>query len=89
MLTISADGDQDGSGIIWASHPLNRNANQAVVAGMVRAIDAGNLTRELWNSTITAADDLGLLAKFTPPTVANGKVFLATFSGRVCVYGRK
>lgn len=89
MLTISADGDRDGSGIIWASHPVNRNANQGVVAGMVRAIDAGNLKRELWNSTNTAADDLGLLAKFTPPTVANGKVFLATFSGKVCVYGRK
>jgi hypothetical protein len=89
MLTLTANGDQDGTGIIWASHPINLNANQAVVPGMVRAIDAGNLRHELWNSTMRAADDIGLLAKFTPPTVANGKVYIATFSNKVCVFGLK
>jgi hypothetical protein len=89
MLTLTANGDQDGTGIIWASHPINLNANQAVVPGMVRAIDAGNLRHELWNSTMRAADDIGLLAKFTSPTVANGKVYIATFSNKVCVFGLK
>ena len=56
---------------------------------MLRAIDAGNLSRELWNSTLHPNDNLGLLAKFTPPTVANGKVYMATFSNKVCVFGLK
>jgi hypothetical protein len=32
-------------------------------------------------------NDVGNYAKFTPPTVANGKVYVATFSNRVAVYG--
>ena len=88
MLTLTAHGDQDGTGIVWASHPVEGNdANQAVVPGMVRAIDAGNLRRELWNSNMRAHDEVGLLAKFTPPTVVNGKAYLATFSNKICVYG--
>jgi hypothetical protein len=87
ILSISAQGDQDGTGIIWASHPIHDNANQAVVDGMLQAIDAGNLKRVLWNSTSNPADAVGKLAKFTPPTVANGRVYMATFSGKVCVYG--
>ncbi|MBV9011828.1 MAG: hypothetical protein JO272_07210 [Pseudonocardiales bacterium] len=89
MLTVSANGDQDDSGIIWASHPISENANQAVVPGMVRAIDASNLRHELWSSTMRVTDDIGMLAKFTPPTVANGKVYVATFSNKICVFGRK
>jgi hypothetical protein len=27
------------------------------------------------------------VAKFCPPTIANGKVYMATFSGYVAVYG--
>lgn len=87
MLSVTANGDQDGTGIVWASHPTTLNANQAVVPGMVRAIDASDLTRELWNSTMKARDDVGFMAKFAPPTVVNGKVYMATFSNKVCVYG--
>ena len=32
-------------------------------------------------------DSLGTLAKFVAPTIANGKVYMATFSGRLNVYG--
>ena len=34
-----------------------------------------------------AQDHLGNFAKFTPVTVANGKVYAATFSNRLAVYG--
>ena len=34
-----------------------------------------------------ARDTLGLFAKFCPPVIANGKVYLATFSNRVNIYG--
>jgi hypothetical protein len=34
-----------------------------------------------------SSDNLGLLAKFCEPTVANGKVYMATFSGQLNIYG--
>jgi hypothetical protein len=87
ILTLSANGDQDG--IIWASHPTDKDANQATVAGTLRAFNADNLQEELWNSDHdpTGADAVGNLAKFCPPVVANGKVYMATFSNSLVAYG--
>jgi PKD repeat protein len=56
--------------------------------GILHAYDAQNVTNELWNSEqLSARDSVGSFAKFVPPTVANGKVYLATFSSRLNVYG--
>ncbi len=56
--------------------------------GIVRAYDASDLSRELWNSKQKPArDDIGNFAKFCPPTVANGKVYMASFSDYLAVYG--
>ena len=33
------------------------------------------------------ADQIGTFGKFVPPTVVNGKVYMATFSKKVIVYG--
>jgi hypothetical protein len=89
MLSLSANGNKPGTGILWASHPTKDNANQGVVAGTIRAIDAADLSRELWNSDQApdGRDTLGKLAKFSPPTVANGRVYVATFSHQLVVYG--
>ena len=58
------------------------------MAGTLHAFNAQNVTNELWNSDmIPGRDKLGNLAKFVPPTVANGKVYAATFSDQVDVYG--
>jgi hypothetical protein len=78
-LTVSANGSVNGSGIVWASLPLAGDANQSTVRGVLRAFDASNLN-EIWNSRQYAArDDLGWHAKFNPPTVVNGKVFVCSF----------
>lgn len=88
ILSLSANGTNAGSGIVWASHQLNGSANQAVRPGILRAFDAQNVTNELWNSEqFSPRDSVGNFAKFCPPTVANGKVYLATFSNRLNVYG--
>jgi hypothetical protein len=88
ILSLSANGTNAGTGIVWASHQLIGSANQAVQPGILRAFDAQNVTNELWNSELlTNRDSVGNFAKFVPPTVANGKVYLATFSGRLNVYG--
>lgn len=88
ILAISANGTNAGSGIVWASHNLVGDANQAVRPGILRAYDAQNVMNELWNSEqLSARDSAGSFAKFVAPTVANGKVYLASFSNRLNVYG--
>jgi len=55
--------------------------------GILHAYDAQNVGNELWNSEqFGIRDSVGSYAKFVPPTVANGKVYLATFSNRLNVY---
>jgi hypothetical protein len=88
ILAISANGNQAGSGIVWASHQLTGDANQSVRPGILHAYNAANVAHELWNSQqLSARDAVGNFAKFVSPTVANGKVYLATFSGKLDVYG--
>lgn len=88
ILALSANGTKAGSGIVWAAHQLTGDANQSVRPGILHAYDAANVTNELWNSEqVSARDAVGNFAKFVPPTVANGKVYLATFSGQLNVYG--
>jgi hypothetical protein len=88
-LAVSANGDKPGTGIVWVSMTISRDANQAVVAGVLRAFDASDVSKELWNSQQNAArDSFGNFPKFNPPTVYNGKVYQPTFSKQFCVYGR-
>jgi hypothetical protein len=87
LLSISSNGSARGTGIVWAARDISGNANQRVLPGMLQAFDAETL-EELWNNqTNKARDDCGNFAKFSYPTVANGKVYLASFSKQVCVYG--
>jgi hypothetical protein len=66
--------------------------------------DADGKLVEIWNSddgahprsdadcqylAETTSDELGLFAKYVPPTIAEGKVYMATFSHRLVVYGLK
>jgi hypothetical protein len=55
--------------------------------GTLAAYDASNVTDPIWTSTKSSADALGNWAKFTPPTIANGKVYTPTFSKQLVVYG--
>jgi len=88
ILALSANGTNAGSAIIWAVHQVGGNANQQVLPGILHAYSAQNVGTELWNSEqLSSRDTVGQFAKFVPPTVANGKVYLATFSNRLNVYG--
>lgn len=88
ILSLSSNGSQPGTGILWVSHVGTGNANNAVVPGVLQAFDATDVTHELWNSNWSSKrDSIGKFAKFVPPTVANGKVYMATFSNKLNVYG--
>ena len=87
-MSLSANGGLVGSGIVWAATSFFGNSSGASVPGIFRAFDATNLATELWDSMQNPArDDVGLYAKWVPPTVANGKVYLPSFSGQLLVYG--
>jgi hypothetical protein len=87
ILSLSANGARPGTGILWAS-VNSSDANQAIVAGSLHAYSAEHVTNELWNSSqLLSRDGYGNLAKFVAPTIANGRVYIATFSKRLDVYG--
>lgn len=85
MMTISAHGSHSGTGVLWAALPRIGDANQMTVPGALYAVDAETL-RLLWSSE-GAGDDPLNFAKGSPPVVANGKVYLASISSFVSVYG--
>lgn len=86
-LSLSANGGKEGTGIVWGSFPL-AVANAINQKGELHAFDATNLGHDLWNSNVNRAfDDIGILAKYNVPTIANGKVYMPSFSGQVHVYG--
>ncbi|HLI62492.1 MAG TPA: hypothetical protein VKV05_03775 [Terriglobales bacterium] len=83
-VSISANGNSNG--IVWA---VNNDAYYEPHQGpaVLHAYDALNLGHELYNSNQRfARDNPGETAKFTVPTVANGKVFVGT-ANQVSVYG--
>ncbi len=87
VLSVSSNQSLDSTGILWASYAATGDANQSVRPGILRAIDASDVTKELWNSSVYSADNPGNYAKFNCPTIANGKVYLPTFSRQLVVYG--
>jgi hypothetical protein len=80
MLSVSSNGTTAGTGILWAVVPLDGDANtNRGVQGVVLAVDAQDVSRQLWTSELSGTRDrLGLVPRFVPPTIAGGKVFVAT-----------
>ncbi len=93
ILSLSANGDTNG--IVWANAALAEHGGSHLNgAGVLRAYDANDVTQELWNSNLDPDHDSpGRISKNAPPTVVNGKVYLASFgtlpagTGALYVYG--
>jgi hypothetical protein len=79
-MSISANGND--SGILWAAAP-----GGAGVGNGLYAYVASNLSHELYNSNQAPnGRDQITYAKFAPPTIANGMVYVATQTG-VAAFG--
>jgi outer membrane protein assembly factor BamB len=93
FLSISAYGTSNG--ILWASTPYNGDAANQNVQGVLYAFDADTLSLLWTDKTNDARDEIGMFAKYVPPVVANGKVYVPNFgpvgntdgSGNLVVYG--
>ncbi len=86
-ISVSANGSQQGTGIVWGT--MFSTSGRAVgQAGELHAFNAENLAQELWNSvTNSSRDSVGSPGKFVIPVVANGRVYMATSTNTVQVYG--
>jgi hypothetical protein len=69
-LSVSANGSAAGTGIVWSNMPFDRDANHDTVPGVLRAFDAQDLRREIWNSRMVATDDVGSVAARWRPDAA-------------------
>ena len=86
-LTVSANGNQTGTGIVWGMLTVNKSADHGNAPGILCAYNAETL-QELWTSERNPERDrLGTLVKFVPPVVAAGRVYAVTYDNAVMVYG--
>lgn len=93
MLALSCNAQSPHTGIVWATVPIDGDGNRHAVAGIVRAYDATDfqngapdkVIKLLWDSQKVGVNFT--YAKFCPPVVANGKLYVPTYDGRVDVYG--
>jgi outer membrane protein assembly factor BamB len=91
-LVVSSNGTTRDTGVVWGVYPTDGNANSMVVHGALVAYDAtrvliGGRLRELFHSDDKPANDMGNFAKYSTPIVANGRVYVGTFSNKVVQYG--
>ena len=91
-LVVSSNGTAPGTGVVWGVYPTQGNANSAVVPGALVAYHAttvlnGGKLKQLFHSDANPANKMGNFAKYSTPVVANGRVYVGTFSNKVVQYG--
>ncbi|MBV8119479.1 MAG: hypothetical protein JO081_06025 [Alphaproteobacteria bacterium] len=95
MVVASSNGKMPHTGIVWATAPIDGDANHDVVAGIARAYDATELDptpidpatprlKLLWDSSRSGVTFN--FAKFCPPVVADGRLLVPTYDGRIDIY---
>ena len=79
--SVSSNGTDPTSAILWVTKLTGSTA------GTLHALKADDITQELWNSDMNPSDLLASWAKMSPPTIANGRVYVSTHSNALNVYG--
>ncbi|MGE0406759.1 MAG: PQQ-binding-like beta-propeller repeat protein, partial [Candidatus Korobacteraceae bacterium] len=83
-VTASVSANGTSNGIVWV---IDNGNNGTPYHGTLRAYDALDVSKEIYNSRTKGSDGTGSsFVRFTVPTVANGKVYVVT-KDRVSVYG--
>lgn len=91
-LVVSSNGTLPNTGVVWGVYPTQGDANAMVVHGALVAYDAatiinGTQMKQLFHSDENPANTMEDFAKYSTPVVANGKVYVGTFSNKVIQYG--
>ena len=90
-LVVSSNGTTPNTGVLWGVYPTQGDANAKIVLGALVAYDATKANNgkleQLFHSDTKAANSMGNFAKYSTPVVANGKIYIGTFSNKVVQYG--
>lgn len=96
FVVVTSNGATPDTGIVWATAPVSNDANKFIVEGILRAYDATSLDTNpnadgsprlklLWDSKHIPGNTFSF-SKFCPPVVADGRILVPTYDGRVDVY---
>jgi hypothetical protein len=87
FMSVSSNGPDPATGILW----INQSASGCAYgcSGVLRAMNASDITKELWNTNMTPGENINLDNKFSVPTITLGKVYMAANGNQLCVYGPK
>jgi hypothetical protein len=86
-ISVTSNKSLPGTGIVWAVTAA-QDPYSSAVPGTLRAYDALDITRELYDSDQDPQRDaMGTFVKMSTPIVANGKVYVNTQSNTLPVYG--
>jgi hypothetical protein len=88
ILSISTNGEKADSAIVWAYTSIVGNGPGKLMA--FRAMPdaaAPDRLEEIWESDTCTGDTIDNGSTFAPPTVSNGRVYVATGADRVDVFG--
>jgi len=84
---MSGSSNGASNGILWVTTTASGQSSfTSTHAGTLRARNPTTLV-EYWNSDTSGTDTLGTLSKFAAPTIANGRVYVATQDSKIQVYG--
>jgi hypothetical protein len=89
FLSVSSNGADPATGILWAYQAINGcDANGTTCQGILHAVNASDIKKELWNSDMNGVPDhIDIFNKMSCPTIALGKVYLAANRTQLRVYG--
>lgn len=81
--SVSATATQNG--LVWVldTHAYCTHQSPTCGPAVLHVYDATNLAAELWNSGQVPSDAAGNAVKFSVPTIANGRVYVATRGNNV------
>jgi len=89
FMSISADGDRAGTGVLWAATTLSGNANADNVTGLLIAVTRATSARCCGPASRWPRETASAIREFRPTNRGfAGRVYLPTFSNQYCVYGR-
>jgi PQQ enzyme repeat len=97
FMTLSSNAGDKSTGVLFATFPPNGDANMQIADGRLVAYDAGTVVtvkgqKQLKRLRINRLGNCncynyGKFSKFTPPTVANGMVYVPTYNQHADVNG--
>jgi hypothetical protein len=88
ILSLSANGEKRDSAIVWAyTSAVGNGPGKLMAFNAMPDAAAPDRLAKIWESDTCAGDAIETGSTFAPPTISNGRVYIATGANRVDVFG--